>query len=278
MFVAPAIAFFFLIGGAYALTTYRNVALNTNDSHNATALPHATSNSETYYDAADNWSTDFIASNAVNGARANTSHGSAYPSWGPWTKAVNPTPWLKITLDTAYEVDSAAFYIRADFNLSDSTLDHDTYWSSGNMVFSDSSKVPIKFVRKSAAQCFKFPKRETRSLMIRDLVWRSYVKNGVTVSDGWAGITELELYGQKKAGVDVRSVRERTMSQGVNSFIVFAATQKSFVLPANSRGFCAYTLPGRKIWSFSRSASGQPLRVTLPQSVGNQVVRIAVMK
>lgn len=261
-----------------AQTTYRNVALNPKDTHDGTALPHATSNSETYYDAADSWNTAFIAINAINGARANTSHGAAYPSWGPWMKATNPAPWLKIVLDTLYEVDSAAFYIRADFNLSDSALDHDTYWSSGNMVFSDSSKVPINFVRKSAPQCFKFPKREIRSIMVRDLVWRSYLKNGVLVNDGWAGITELELYGQKKAGVGVRSMEERLTAKNIGSFTATVAFKKSFVLPASCRGCEAYSPLGRRMWSFSKSAPEKASRVALPENLENQVLHIVFTK
>jgi hypothetical protein len=281
-FIALSGIAWFCIGHFQTQAAYRNVALNSKDTHTATALPHATSNSETYWDLADNWSTDFIAVNAINGARANTSHGAAYPSWGPWMKATNPNPWLKIELDSLYEVDSAAFYIRADFNLSDSTLDHDTYWSSGNMVFSDSSKAPIKFVRKSAAQCFKFPKRNTKSLMIRDLVWRSYTnpKTNVIVNDGWAGITELELYGQK---APVGALPRTPQTAAAGRFTNGAATM---IVPSLSRisvpmrvgGFDVFNMAGRKIWSFRRTSAGNAETTGLPPWIGGQVVRIVFTK
>jgi hypothetical protein len=268
-----------LCGPAHAQTTYRNVALNAKDTHNGTMLPHATSNSETYYDAADNWNTDFIAINAINGARANTSHGTAYPSWGPWTKATNPSPWLKVTLDTLYEVDSAAFYIRADFNLSDSTLDHDTYWSSGNIVFSDSTKVPIKFVRKSAAQCFKFSKRETRSVMIRDLVWRSYLKNGTVVSDGWAGITEFELYGQKRPPVSILAKTPINGEHGPHrAQTIEIPSWSQFLMPADIRGFDVFTIRGEKIWSYTRSPLAETSTMRLPAYFRGQVLEICFIK
>jgi hypothetical protein len=281
-FIALSGIAWFCIGHFQTQAAYRNVALNSKDTHTATALPHATSNSETYWDLADNWSTDFIAVNAINGARANTSHGAAYPSWGPWMKATNPNPWLKIELDSLYEVDSVAFYIRADFNLSDSTLDHDTYWSSGTMVFSDSTKVPIKFVRKSAAQCFKFPKRNTKSLMIRDLVWRSYInpKTNALISDGWAGITELELYGQK---APVGALPRISQTAAAGRFTNGAATM---IVPSLSRlsvpmgvsGLDVFTMTGKKTWSFRRPSATETETMRLPPWIGAQAVRIVFTK
>ena len=159
-------------------TGYRNVALNPKDVQGKSdKYPHATSNSE-YGDMPC-----FAAKNVIDGKTKNKGHGSSFPSWGP---DVRDGLWIRIELGGDCEVDKAVFFIRADFKPY-RKRDHDGYWKSGVMEFSDGSKVPFKLKKTADPQVIKFDKRKISWVRITDLV----------VGEGkWCGFSEVEIWGK----------------------------------------------------------------------------------
>ena len=136
-------------------------------------FPHATSNSECRGEA------DFAARNAIDGRTQNTSHGPwPVQSWGPDQRT---DLWWQVDFGRAVEVDKVVIYIRADFP-------HDAYWHDATIEFSDGSRVKISLERKAAAQEFTFPKHATTYVKLTDL--------DQTKPLGWAGFTELEVWGR----------------------------------------------------------------------------------
>ena len=160
------------------ITAYRNVALNPYDVRGeTTAFPHATSNSECRGEA------DFAARNAIDGHTENNRHGPwPVQSWGPDQRT---DLWWQVDFGRPVEVDKVVLYIRADFP-------HDAYWHSGTIEFSDGSRVKIS-LEKKAVQEFKFPKRTTNFVKFTDLEQ--------TKPLGWAGFTEVEVWGKDLAGL-----------------------------------------------------------------------------
>ena len=169
------------------VAAYRNVALNPYDvrtpnfSVESIAYPHATSNSECRGEA------DFAARNAIDGHTENTRHGPwPVQSWGPDQRT---DLWWQVDFGRPVEVDKVVLYIRADFP-------HDAYWHDAMIEFSDGSKVKISLERKAAAQEFTFPKRVTNYVKFTDLEQ--------TKPLGWAGFTEVEVWGR-----DITSVQTK---------------------------------------------------------------------
>ena len=129
------------------LSKKHNLALNTCDLLNArTVFPHATSNNV----HEDNNNPDWFARNVIDGFTQNTSHGSyPYQSWGP-KNTMSAKDYIKIDFGHDVSVEELVLYLRADF-------DHDGYWGSFTVEFSDGSTLDITSVKKaSKAQTFKF--------------------------------------------------------------------------------------------------------------------------
>jgi hypothetical protein len=159
-------------------TGYRNMALNPNDVQGKSdKVPHATSNSE-YGDMPC-----FAAKNVLDGEIKNQGHGPAFPSWGP---DLVDDLWIRIELGDNVEVDKAVISVRADFKPY-RKRDHDGYWKSGVMQFSDGSKVPFKLKKTADPQTIKFDRRKISWVKITDLV----------VGEGkWCGFSEVEIWGK----------------------------------------------------------------------------------
>jgi len=111
----------------YEYNAYRNLALNPNDQHgNIFCYPHASANVETRGESV------FAAQNAIDGVRANLSHGKwPYASWG-----INRQDDAEIKIDFGRGIctDRIVLYTRADFP-------HDNWWTQVTLHFSDGSSV-----------------------------------------------------------------------------------------------------------------------------------------
>ncbi|MCR5108111.1 MAG: carbohydrate-binding protein [Lachnospiraceae bacterium] len=155
----------------------RNQAINVCDHHdNKTAYPHASANVETRNESV------FAARNAIDGIKANESHGEwPYSSWG-----INRDPDAKIKIEfgTAVLADEIVIYLRADFP-------HDSYFTEATLEFSDKSTICLRFEKTGEAQSFKFEPRETSYILIKDL------KKADDPSP-FPAITQIELYGVRK--------------------------------------------------------------------------------
>ncbi|MDR0871677.1 MAG: hypothetical protein LBN39_12885 [Planctomycetaceae bacterium] len=90
---------------------------------------------------------------------------------------------LTIEFGRPVEIDKVIVWLRADFP-------HDIVWKTGTLKFSDGSNIDISFEKSAEPQTITFPKRTVTSLTFTNL------KQGFPL--GWAGFTEVEVWGQDK--------------------------------------------------------------------------------
>lgn len=138
------------------ISVRKNLALNPCDGHsNLSFYPHASANIETRGESV------FAARNAIDGCKANTSHGNwPFASWG-----INKDPLaqLKIDFGRSVLIDELVFYLRADFP-------HDAWWKSGTVHFSDGSSFTAEFEKTGKAQNFKISERKIEWLTLDNLI------------------------------------------------------------------------------------------------------------
>ncbi len=105
------------------------------------------------------------------------------PSWGPERTSKIANPSIKIDFGRKVEVDKVLLTLRADFP-------HDTVWTTGRLEFSDGSYENIKFVKTSDEQSFAFKKRT--------ITWVRLTQLKAAVPDGWAALSEIEVWGRNQ--------------------------------------------------------------------------------
>ncbi len=134
----------------------RNLALNPFDQHGDNGyFPHTSANVETRGEAV------FASYNAVDGVYENASHGVwPYQSWG-----INRDPNAAWTLDfgRAVRVDELRVTLRADFP-------HDSWWTQGEVTFSDGSCEVLHFEKTDKPQSFAIEPRTVTSLTFGKLI------------------------------------------------------------------------------------------------------------
>jgi len=157
------------------VTAYRNLALNPADQHKeVTCYPHAYANVETRGESV------FAAKNAIDGVRANLSHGEwPYESWG-----INRQDDATMTVDFGrlVEIDKIVLYTRADFP-------HDNWWTSAKVTFSDGSSEILKMEKSTRAHVFAIEKRRVTSLSLSDLI-------KADDPSPFPALTQIEAYGR----------------------------------------------------------------------------------
>lgn len=135
---------------------YRNLALNQNDQHkDVPCFPHATANVETRGESV------FAAKNAIDGVRANLSHGEwPYESWG-----INRQDDAMLTLEYGREVeiDKIVLYLRSDFP-------HDNWWRRVTFRFSDGSSETVELEKSERAHVIPIKKRRITWLTFGELI------------------------------------------------------------------------------------------------------------
>ena len=156
---------------------YRNLALNQNDQHrDVPCFPHATANVETRGEAV------FAAQNAIDGVRANLSHGVwPYSSWGINR---NPDAALKIDFGRMVYADKIVLYTRADFP-------HDSWWTQVTLHFSDGSEVEWKLEKSVLPHVLKFEKKEISWIQMDQLI-------KADDESPFPALTQIEVYGTVK--------------------------------------------------------------------------------
>ena len=182
-FTSKPMEFTFTIPSAEELSENRNLASNPFDSStNTVHMPHAKASN--VYDQ----SGQFIARNAIDGYKRNNGHGN-YPlqSWGP-TDNVKKTDYFKIDFGREVEISEIVLYLRADgFGSSNS---HDAYFSSITVEFSDGTSVVIEPEKTAKSQNFPIETVKTTYVKLTGFV------TDKSNSQGWAAITEIEVYGK----------------------------------------------------------------------------------
>lgn len=156
---------------------YRNLALNSTDQHkDVNAYPHATANVETRGESV------FAAKNAIDGVRANLSHGEwPFASWG-----INRQDDAELTLDFGRKIitDKIVLYTRSDFP-------HDNWWINGRISFSDGTSMEIPMGKSERAHVFSFAAKEIEWLKLGDLI-------KADDPSPFPALTQIEVYGQVK--------------------------------------------------------------------------------
>ena len=153
---------------------YRNLALNKADQHkDVPCYPHATANVETRGESV------FAAKNAIDGVRANLSHGEwPYESWG-----INrqDDAAFKLEFGRKVEVDKLVFYTRSDFP-------HDNWWTGATVTFSDGSVQQVSLKKQAVAQVIPIEKRIIEWLELGNLV-------KADDPSPFPALTQIEVYG-----------------------------------------------------------------------------------
>lgn len=159
------------------LHAYRNLALNPNDQHcDVPCFPHATANVETRGEAV------FAAQNAIDGVRANLSHGIwPYSSWG-----INRRPDAALRIDFGHTVcvDKVVLYTRADFP-------HDSWWTQVTLHFSDGSDIEWKLDKSSLPHILEFESKNITWIRMDQMV-------KAEDESPFPALTQIEVYGTVK--------------------------------------------------------------------------------
>ena len=135
---------------------YRNLALNPADQHkDVPCFPHATANVETRGESV------FAAKNAIDGVRANLSHGAwPYESWG-----INRRDDAEIVVEfgRAVDIDRICLYTRADFP-------HDNWWIQATLTFSDGTAEVVKMEKSVKPHVFDVEKKKVTWIKLSKLI------------------------------------------------------------------------------------------------------------
>ncbi len=179
------------------IATQRNLALNPYDLQDANstvsvgtapntagtaAFPHAFANMYWEDFAGD---TRFQVRNAIDGIAIQGGHGS-YPnqSWGPNNQNGN---WLGVDFGRNVILTSVILYTRADWKIVNGSSDHDGYYTSGILRFSDGTSQPVTIGKIPGAIIFTLDTPVTCSWVeLADLT---------SGDGGWCGVMELQAMG-----------------------------------------------------------------------------------
>ena len=138
------------------VAAYRNLALNPADQHcDVTCFPHATANVETRGESV------FAAKNAIDGVRANLSHGEwPYESWG-----INrqDDAAMKVDFGRTVRTGKVVLYTRSDFP-------HDNWWVQVTLKFSDGSSLDFPLEKSVKGHVLTFPEKEIQWIELCNLI------------------------------------------------------------------------------------------------------------
>lgn len=153
----------------------RNLAMNGLDKRWDTGyFPHAHANVVTRDEP---W---FEGKNAIDGHVVQDGHGAwPYQSWGGGLRDD-----LEFKLDFGRDViiDEIIISLRADY-----VNDHDINWESGVVEFSDGTTLPIKMIKSSEGQSYKFDPKKVSWIKLNQLKRE--------VSAAFSALVQIEVYG-----------------------------------------------------------------------------------
>lgn len=157
------------------IEAYRNLALNPADQHrDVPCYPHASANVETRGESV------FAAKNAIDGVRANLSHGSwPYQSWG-----INRQDDAVMRVDFGRKVrtDKVVLYTRSDFP-------HDNWWVQVTLRFSDESAIDFGLEKSARGHVLTFPEKEIQWIELCNLI-------KADDPSPFPALSQIEVYGR----------------------------------------------------------------------------------
>lgn len=141
--------------GTEETKAYRNLALNPADqAGDSSCFPHATATAETKGEV-------FAVRNAIDGVRANRSHGHwPYQSWG--TNRQDDAA-MKVDFGRRIRTDKVVLYTRSDFP-------HDSWWVQATLRFSDGSSMDFPLEKSAEGHVLAFPEKETDWIELCQLI------------------------------------------------------------------------------------------------------------
>lgn len=154
---------------------YRNLSENVWDQHGEVhCYPHASANVETRGESV------FAAKNAIDGVRANLSHGEwPYESWG-----INRREDAVMKLDFGREIETnkLVMYLRSDFP-------HDNWWEKATVKFSDGSSMVLSLKKTNRGQAFSYAPKKICWLELCELI-------KADDPSPFPALTQIEVYGR----------------------------------------------------------------------------------
>ncbi len=157
------------------IEAYRNLALNPADQHrDVNCFPHATANVETRGESV------FAAKNAIDGVRANLSHGAwPYQSWG-----INrqDDAVMRVDFGRRIRTDKVVLYTRADFP-------HDNWWVQATLRFSDGSAQDFALEKSAGGHVLAFPEKEITWIELCNLI-------KADDPSPFPALSQIEVYGR----------------------------------------------------------------------------------
>ncbi len=162
------------VANDYEIEAYRNLALNPMDQHGDTHVyPHASANVETRGESV------FAARNAIDGIKANSSHGEwPYESWGI---NMQDDATIKVEFGRMVEIDKIKIYTRADFP-------HDNWWKNITISFSDGSKMECKLIKTDKGQEITFEPKKIEWVELEKLIKSDE-------ESPFPALSQIEIYG-----------------------------------------------------------------------------------
>ena len=162
------------VAGEEERAAYRNLALNPADQHRLVpCYPHASANVETRGESV------FAAKNAIDGIRANLSHGQwPYQSWG-----INrqEDAAMKVDFGRKIRTGKVVLYTRSDFP-------HDNWWVQVTLKFSDGSSQDFSLEKSVRGHVLTFAEREITWIELCGLI-------KANDPSPFPALTQIEVYG-----------------------------------------------------------------------------------
>ncbi len=147
------------------------------------AFPHAYANRTTRNEG------DFFARNAIDGCTFRGGHG-AYP-YHSWGGAVHEDLSLTVYFGRTVLADTLVLYLRSDFSLNAQGQEHDTYWHTAVIEFSDGEMLELTPQKTGEGQVFTFPPKRTEWVKLQrlDPYWTEKSQN-------FAALNQIEIWGR----------------------------------------------------------------------------------
>lgn len=110
----------------------------------------------------------FFARNVIDGISEKGGHGDyPYHSWGT---AQYKDPTLIIYFGREVVIDSVSLALRSDYALMECGMEHDTYWPSATLEFSDGTSIVVHTVKTGDYQTFSFDTKTVTWIRLKDLI------------------------------------------------------------------------------------------------------------
>ncbi len=145
-------------------------------------FPHAYANRVTRNEG------DFFPRNAIDGIATPGGHG-AYP-YQSWGGAVHEDLSFTIYFGRKIKTDKLTLTLRSDYSVNEEGKEHDTYWHTANIQFSDGKTLELSLQKSSEAQVVSYPMRETEWVKLERLDPLQ-----IKESQNFAALNQMEVWG-----------------------------------------------------------------------------------